>query len=145
MNKAGLNAVPEFPKSESVGPRDWGEEILVSLVPQKFMMKKLYINKGSKGGLQYHRLKDEVHVIIKGKMLITYDNGNGELVNKVLVEGDVAHYPPGTIHQEEALEDCYIIEGSTNHFNDRVRCEDLYDVEVLEGLPSTKPEEIIEK
>ena len=145
MNKAGLNAVPEFPKSESVGPRDWGEEILVSLVPQKFMMKKLYINKGSKGGLQYHRLKDEVHIIIKGKMLITYDNGEGELVNKVLVEGDVAHYPPGTIHQEEALEDCYIIEASTNHFNDRVRCEDLYGVEVLEGLPSTEPEEIIEK
>jgi mannose-6-phosphate isomerase-like protein (cupin superfamily) len=145
MNKAGLNSIPEFPKSESVGPRDWGEEILVSLVPEKFMMKKLYINKGSKGGLQYHRLKDEVHIIIKGKMLITYDDGTGNLVNKVLDVGDVAHYPPGTIHQEEALEDCYIIEASTNHFNDRVRCEELYGVEVLEGLPTTQAHEIEEK
>ena len=41
MNKAGFNSTPEFPKSESVGPREWGEEILVSLVPEKFMMKKL--------------------------------------------------------------------------------------------------------
>ena len=26
MNKAGLDSVPEFPKPESVGPRNWGEE-----------------------------------------------------------------------------------------------------------------------
>ncbi len=145
MNKAGLNSVPEFPQAESVGPRNWGEEILVSLVPEKFMMKKLYINKGSKGGLQYHRLKDEVHIIIKGKMLITYDDGEGNLIDKILEPGDVAHYPPGAIHQEEALEDCYIIEASTNHFNDRVRCEELYGVEILEGLPTTEVDDIIEK
>ena len=77
MNRANLDSVPEFPNPESVGPRNWGEEILVSLVPEKFMMKKLYINKGSKGGLQYHRLKDEVHIMIKGKMLIRYDDGKG--------------------------------------------------------------------
>ena len=40
MNKAGFDSIPEFPESESVGPRQWGEEILVSLVPEKFMMKK---------------------------------------------------------------------------------------------------------
>ena len=57
MNKAGFDSIPEFPEAESVGPRQWGEEILVSLVPEKFMMKKLYINKGSKGNLQYHRKK----------------------------------------------------------------------------------------
>ena len=145
MNKAGLNSTPEFPKAESVGPRNWGEEILVSLLPEKFMVKKLYINKGSKGGLQYHRKKDEVHVMIKGKMLIKYDDGNGNLVEKILEAGDVSHYPPGAIHQEEALEDCYIIEASTNHFNDRVRCEDLYNVEYVDGLPTTSEEEIIEK
>ena len=145
MNKAGLNSVPEFPKPESVGPRNWGEEILVSLVKEKFMMKKLHINKGSKGGLQYHRLKDEVHIIIKGKMQITYDDGTGNLVDKILEPGAVAHYPPGAIHQEEALEDCYIIEASTNHFNDRVRCEELYGVEVIEGLPTPEEKDIIEK
>ena len=109
------------------------------------MMKKLYINKGSKGGLQYHRLKDEVHVMIKGKMLIKYDDGEGNLVERILEAGDVAHYPPGAIHQEEALEDCYIVEASTNHFNDSVRCEELYDVEVNEGLTTTQREDIVEK
>ena len=51
--------------------------------------------------------------MIKGKMLIKYDDGNGNLVEKILEPGDVSHYPPGAIHQEEALEDCYIIEAST--------------------------------
>ena len=40
MNKAGLNSTPEFPKAESVGPRNWGEEILVSLLPEKFIIEK---------------------------------------------------------------------------------------------------------
>lgn len=145
MNKAGLETTPEFPKSESVGPRNWGEEILVSLIEDKFMMKKLFINKGSKGGLQYHRKKDEVHIMIKSRMLIRYDDGSGNLVERVLEECDVAHYPPGAIHQEEAIEYCYIVEASTNHFNDRVRCEELYGVEVVDGLPTTTEEEIIEK
>ena len=83
--------------------------------------------------------------MIKGKMLIKYDDGNGNLVEKILEAGDVSHYPPGAIHQEEALEDCYIIEASTNHFNDRVRCEELYNVEYVDGLPTTSEEEIIEK
>ena len=77
--------------------------------------------------------------------LIKYDDGNGNLVEKILEPGDVSHYPPGAIHQEEALEDCYIIEASTNHFNDRVRCEELYNVEYVDGLPTTSEEEIIEK
>ena len=145
MNKAGFDSIPEFPESESVGPRQWSEEILVSLVPEKFMMKKLYINKGSKGNLQYHRKKDEVHIMIHGKMKITFDDGTGNLEDRILEAGDVAHYPPGAIHQEEALEDCFIIEASTNHFNDRVRCEELYGVAPLEGLPTTSEEEIIEK
>ena len=72
-------------------------------------------------------------------------DGNGNLVEKILEPGDVSHYPPGAIHQEEALEDCYIIEASTNHFNDRVRCEELYNVEYVDGLPTTSEEEIIEK
>ena len=36
-------------------------------------------------------------------------------MERILEAGDVSHYPPGAIHQEEALEDCYIIEASTNH------------------------------
>ena len=50
MNRANLDSVPEFPNPESVGPRNWGEEILVSLVPEKFMMKNYTSTKEVKGG-----------------------------------------------------------------------------------------------
>ena len=34
---------------------------------------------GNKGGLQYHRLKDECGILLEGKMVIRFDNGNGEI------------------------------------------------------------------
>ena len=145
MNKAGFDAIPNLPEPESVGPRPWGEEILLALVPEKYMVKRLVINKGNKGGLQYHRKKDEVAILIKGKMLIRWDDGSDELIEKIINPGDVVHFPPGAIHQEEALEDCEIIEASTNHFNDRVRCEPLFGIEDYDGLPTTEEDEIVEK
>jgi mannose-6-phosphate isomerase len=131
-----------FPKVESVGERPWGTEDLVALVNNKFMVKRLKIKSGSKGGLQYHRLKDEVAVMISGSMLVRYDLGDGKLIEKIITSGQVIHFPPGLVHQEEALTDCEIIEASTPHFNDRVRVEELYGLEKPEGLPSTNIDEI---
>ena len=48
-----------FPKQEFVGGRDWGEEKLVALIPGVLSLKILTINKGKKGGLQYHHKKNE--------------------------------------------------------------------------------------
>tara|TARA_B100000989_G_C19533044_1_gene471422 strand:- start:9161 stop:9607 length:447 start_codon:yes stop_codon:yes gene_type:complete len=142
MNKAGKKFTAKFPKPKNVGKRDWGEETLLSIVENNFMMKKLVIKKGHKGGLQYHRKKNEVAIIIKGRLKIRYDDLSGNLVEKVLTDGDVVHFPPGTIHQEEAIEESTLIECSTIHFNDRVRCERLYGLKEEEGLPTTNLEDI---
>ena len=71
-----------FPKAESIGERDWGEEILLVLSQGKFTMKKLIIKKGFSGGLQYHRKKDEAAYILSGTLLLTYENEEGFLVTK---------------------------------------------------------------
>ena len=136
---------PNFPQAEDVGSRPWGKEELLVLVPGKYMLKKLSIKKGSKGGLQYHRLKDECGVLISGTLLVRYDDGNGGLDEKVIKAGESFHFPPGVVHQEEAIEDCVIIEGSTPHFNDRVRMESYYGLVQHEGLPSTNLVDITEK
>ena len=62
--------IPKFPKPISVGHRDWGEEILLVLSSGNYTMKKLSIKAGKKGGLQYHRLKDEASYIISGNMIL---------------------------------------------------------------------------
>jgi mannose-6-phosphate isomerase-like protein (cupin superfamily) len=131
-----------FPVKESVGERPWGTEDLVALVSGKFSVKVLNIKAGSKGGLQYHRLKDEVAFVVSGKMLIRFDLGDGNLQERIIEAGDVVHFMPGLVHQEEAMSDCMIIEASTPHFNDRVRVEAEYNFGNPEGLPTTLIDEI---
>ena len=96
--------------------------------------------------MQYHRKKNECGFVISGKLLVRYDSGNNKLKEKILKKGDVFHFPPGSVHQEEAITDCKIIEASTPFFNDRVRVEEIYGIERdKKGLPTTKLKEIIRK
>jgi mannose-6-phosphate isomerase len=131
-----------FPVAESVGNRPWGSEDLIALVSKKFSVKRLTIRAGNKGGLQFHRFKDEVAVMISGKMLIRYDLGDKILRERIVQSGEVVHFPPGLVHQEEAITDCEIIEASTPHFNDRVRVEDNYGLGIPQGLPTTRESDI---
>ena len=131
-----------FPVVQSVGERPWGKEDLLALVTKQFSVKRLLIKAGNKGGLQYHRMKDEVAVVISGEMLVRYDLGDGVLRERVVRAGDVAHFPPGLVHQEEAITDCEIIEASSPHFNDRVRVEVQYGLGEPMGLPTTESEDI---
>ena len=134
-----------FPKSEDMGARTWGNEILLALVPGKYTLKRLEVRAGEKGGLQYHHLKDEVGVMISGEMIVRFGDGSGNLIERIVGPGDVMHFAPGLVHQTEAITDVVYIEASTPHFNDRVRVEPAYGLELEEGLPSTSLEEVIEK
>ena len=131
-----------FPEPESIGERPWGTEDILAIVSKHFSVKRLRLNAGSKGGLQYHRLKDEVAILISGSLLVRFDLGDKILREKIISPGEVVHFPAGLVHQEEALTDCEIIEASTPHFNDRVRVEEAYGLGKPEGLPSTQLSEI---
>ena len=103
------------------------------------------IKKGKKGGLQYHHKKNECGILIKGKLLVRFEKVRNKLSQKILKKGDIFHFPPGSIHQEEALTNCEIIEASTPHFNDRVRVEKKFGLSITNGLPSTKKKDVIFK
>lgn len=137
------NAQIRFFKAGDVGPRNWGREILVAHVPGLYTGKILIYNKGAKGGLQKHRLKNECGYVYSGRMLVRYDNGDGKLKEKILLPGDALHIPPGAVHQEEALEETVVFETSTPHFNDRIRVEPEYGMEIPPGgLPSTTIDQV---
>jgi quercetin dioxygenase-like cupin family protein len=138
-----MAACASFPQPEAVGPREWGEEILLLLAPQKYTMKLITMKSGAKGGLQFHRLKDEGGIMMKGSMRVRYDDGSGTLAERICRRGDVFHFPAGSVHQAEAVTACSYIEVSTPHFNDRVHVEDKYGIEHEDGgLPSTSLEEV---
>ena len=146
------NKVIKFPKPKDLGKRLWGSEKLIALIPKKISLKILKIKKGSFGGLQYHRKKNECGYLISGRLLVKYDNGNGKLKydqkweafekTKIIKSGQSFHFPPYAVHQEKALTNCVIIEASTPHFNDRVRVEKKYGLKLSKGLPTTKIREI---
>jgi mannose-6-phosphate isomerase-like protein (cupin superfamily) len=133
-----------FPEPLDLGERIWGEEVLLAVVSGKYSLKRLLVRAGCKGGLQYHRLKDEVAVVISGQMIIRTDDGSGNLVERIVGPGDVVHFSPGVVHQEEAITDCVLIEASTPHFNDRVRLEEIYLSSDITGLPTTAIDDIVE-
>ena len=131
-----------FPKSKILGHRKWGKEKILVLIPKILSLKLLEMKKGKKGGLQYHHKKNECGYILSGKLKIKFDNGSGILKEKVVNKGDCFHFPPGAVHQEQALTDCKIIEASSPHFNDRVRVEKKYGLKIAKGLPSTRKSEV---
>lgn len=143
MKKKHVNII--FPKKKEIGKRKWGKEILLSLIPKVLSLKLLEMKKGHKGGIQYHHKKNECGYLLKGKLLIRYDNGKGKLTKRILKQGECFHFPPSLVHQEEALSDCKIIEASTPHFNDRVRVEKKYGFDIIKGLKSTRKKDIIFK
>jgi len=131
-----------FPKTQNAGKRNWGIEKILVIIPRVLSLKELIIKKGKKGGLQYHHKKNECGYLLSGKLKIRFDDGKGVLKYRILKTGDCFHFPPGAIHQEEALTECRIIEASTPHFNDRVRVEENYGLRIKGGLPSTKIKQV---
>ena len=134
---------PTFSKPKSLGHRDWGTEELLELSSGKWSLKKLFIKKGFKGGLQFHRKKDEGGYLMQGKLKIRHVDSLNNIKEIILSSGESFRFPPKCIHQEEALTDCIIIEVSTPHLNDRVSVEDQFGLEAMGGLPSTEFSDIV--
>lgn len=141
-NKWKKGVSVNFCEPQDMGNRPWGKELLLCHAEGKFIMKKLVIKAGSKGGFQYHRLKEEAAVLISGRMIVRYDDGNGGVAERVVNPGDCVHFEPGVVHQEEALEECILIEASTPVFNDRVRMEKEYGLGNPTGMPTTELKDI---
>lgn len=133
-----------FPRPENMGPRVWGVETMLCKIPGVLTLKKLQLNAGQKGGLQYHRKKDECGIVLSGEMIVRTISKDHKVEEKIVKEGDVFHFSPGVVHQEEAITDVVIIEASSPYINDRVRVEELFGQPVGDGLPSTKPGDEIE-
>jgi len=104
--------------------KPWGHELIFAHTAA-YVGKILFIRKGHKLSLQYHRVKDETILLHSGAMILTVEE-NGSLVEKALHPGGSHHIPPGIQHRMEALEDCTVFEVSTPHLDDVVRIQDAY-------------------
>jgi mannose-6-phosphate isomerase-like protein (cupin superfamily) len=105
--------------------KPWGYELLYALTAQ-YAGKIIFVKKGFRLSLQYHREKDESMYLLAGRVLFTVQPQNGEMTETIGESGYCLHLSPMTTHRVEALEDATILEVSTPELSDVVRLQDDY-------------------
>ncbi len=105
--------------------KPWGYELLFALTPQ-YAGKVIFVRKGYRLSLQYHKEKEESMYLLQGKVLFTVQPQNGKMSETIGESGFCLHLPPMTTHRIEALEDSTILEVSTPQLSDVVRLQDDY-------------------
>lgn len=107
--------------------KPWGYEVIWAN-SDRIAGKLLYIKKGHRLSLQYHKKKEEAIYVMQGNLtLITADSKTGKQTETILSEGSSHHVYPGDIHRFEARDhDVTLVEVSTPELYDVVRIEDDY-------------------
>tara|TARA_B100001057_G_scaffold470533_1_gene531941 strand:+ start:455 stop:808 length:354 start_codon:yes stop_codon:yes gene_type:complete len=106
--------------------KPWGkEEILANT--EKYVMKRITINPGSRMSLQYHEIKEETIYVVEGVLI----NWKTEEMQDhfTLMPGETYHVKPGVVHRFGSPNEMktVIIECSTIELDDVVRLADDYD------------------
>lgn len=110
----------------------WGSEDYIW--NGRYCGKKIKVNKGKTSEWVYHKVKDKVLYVEKGKILLSYGWDDNEPAAATLtMTPDMAfHIPPGMWHKFHGLEEAQILELGTHHsekdvlgVNDVLANEDL--------------------
>jgi mannose-6-phosphate isomerase len=105
--------------------KPWGYEELVEH-NKNYVVKKLFMKEKHSCSTQYHELKTETIVILKGILRIFIGNNIDSLEYKDYNEGDSITIKPYTIHKMLGITDCLYLETSTNELWDVIRLQDNY-------------------
>jgi quercetin dioxygenase-like cupin family protein len=107
-------------------PKPWGHEIIWAQT-DRYVGKILHITAGQALSVQYHDVKDETVYLLSGELKYWVQlEGETELRDMRLQQGDAFRITPGTVHYMEAVTDCDVLEASTPELDDVVRIKDRY-------------------
>ncbi len=143
FDKSKVPSVSVF-RPKDMGPRLWGQEELVCLMPGVAATKLIRMNAGFRGRFQMHWKRDEYGYILQGALRVRIGQKDGSVKEFLFSEGDSYHFPAGLPHQEEAIRDTIVVELSPALGNDRKGLEEEYNLPAPDGgaLPDSTPEEI---
>ena len=97
--------------------KDWGYEIWITN-GDLYCGKILFMRKGEWCSYHRHKIKDEVLYVQCGKIQMNHEGNDGFPVDLVMEQGSAFHVVPEMRHQMYALENTFIIEFSTQHFDE---------------------------
>ncbi len=118
--------------SAKVVTKPWGREVWINYrkgeeigdEEKRYVMKKLYIRKGTKTSFQYHHKKVETNFLVQGSIEAWFENEPGHVDKKILRSGSIWSIPAGTKHRIVTLEDVVLIESSSPEIDDVIRISD---------------------
>ena len=110
--------------------KPWGYEILIEK-NKKYMFKKLFMKKGHRCSLQFHKKKTETIFILSGKLKIFFGKNKNKLNHKTFVSQSTMTIKPKIIHRMQALTDCIYLESSSPEITDVIRLSDDYKRKVI--------------
>ena len=106
--------------------KPWGRELWIAHT-DKYALKIIEVNKGTRSSLQYHVKKHEHLYVDSGLLQIEWEDEGGQMQTLQLKPGDVIENKPGRKHRVLAIENVRLIEVSTPELDDVVRVEDDYN------------------
>jgi mannose-6-phosphate isomerase-like protein (cupin superfamily) len=106
-------------------PKPWGHELIWART-DRYVGKILHIKAGEALSLQYHRVKDETVMVLRGRLQFVHFADGEPPRSTVLEPHQPFHVTPGLRHRMIALEDTDVLEVSTPELDDVVRLEDRY-------------------
>ena len=98
MKPWGREVWINFRKGENIGDED-----------KKYIMKKLYIKKGTKTSFQYHNDKIETNFLIEGSVEAWFEDKKGHIDIQTLSAGSIWTIPAGIKHRIATLEDIVLM------------------------------------
>ena len=112
--------------------KPWGKEIWINYRKEenigdeekRYVMKKLYIKKGTKTSFQYHKKKVETNYLLKGTIEAWFEVEGGVIEKKILKAGSIWSVPAGIKHRIVTLDDIILIEASSPEVDDVIRISD---------------------
>ena len=112
--------------------KPWGKEVWINYKKGEnigdeeklYVMKKLYISKGTKTSFQYHLKKTETNFLVKGSVEAWFEIEEGVIDKKILTAGEIWSIPCGIKHRIITLEDVILLEASTPEVDDVIRISD---------------------
>ena len=122
-----------YDESEAkVVDKPWGREVWINYrnnegvgdEEKRYVMKKLYIKKGTRTSFQYHLAKEETNFLIEGSVEAWFEDREGHIDKKTLEAGAIWSIPAGIKHRIVTLEDIILIEASSPEVDDVIRIED---------------------
>ncbi|HEX4421645.1 MAG TPA: hypothetical protein VH165_27220 [Kofleriaceae bacterium] len=105
--------------------KPWGHELIWAKT-ERYVGKILHIRAGEALSLQYHRVKDETIMVMRGRMQLIYFPDGDQPRSRELTVLEPFHITPGLRHRMIAIEDTDVLEVSTPEIDDVVRLEDRY-------------------